>query len=390
MIVQDVISREVKGVWGSPPQEGATLTPVIKTNNMSYEGHISFDDLTYRDIPVKKLHASFLHKGDLLIEKSGGTKTHSVGYVNIFENENDTYVCNNFIFAIRPNVNIIFPKYLFFQLKYMYETGQFSDCYNKTTGIQNLKTDRYLAKSIKCPTKSEQQKITFILNSIEQAIQVKEEQLKALDELIQSRFTEMFDCIHTNKFGWNVKKIEEISTCIAGATPSTLKKEYWEGGTIPWLSSGEVHKGRIFETDKKITELGYNNCSTKLIPAHTVVLALAGQGKTRGTVAVAEIRLCTNQSICSIVNDDSVNVDYLYYYLKSQYDALRDVSNGAGGRGGLNLKIVGNFKILLPPLPLQNQFAEFVKKAEKAKEIVKIQIKDLQELLSLKMDEYFK
>jgi len=239
-------------------------------------------------------------------------------------------------------------------------------------------------------TIEKQQRIVAELDNIEEGIRVKEEQLKALDELIQSRFTEIFGNIHTNKFGWSIKKIEEIATCIAGATPSTLKEEYWEGGTIPWLSSGEVHKGRIFDTDKKITESGYNNCSTKLIPAHTVVLALAGQGKTRGTVAVAEIRLCTNQSICSLVTNKSINTDYLYYYLKSQYEALRDASNGAGGRGGLNLKIVGQFKILLPPLPLQNQFAEFVQKVESAKEIVKIQIKDLQELLALKMDEYFK
>ena len=272
-------------------------------------------------------------------------------------------------------------KYLFYAMKCL----RFTPFSHKRLWISE-----YSKLKIQHRSSQEQNKIASELNNIEQGIKVKEEQLKALDELIQSRFTEIFGDIHTNKFGWSIKKMEEIATCIAGATPSTLKEEYWEGGTIPWLSSGEVHKGRIFDTDKKITELGYSNCSTKLIPAHTVVLALAGQGKTRGTVAVAEIRLCTNQSICSIVTNQSINTDYLYYYLKSQYQALRDASNGAGGRGGLNLKIVGHFKILLPPLPLQNQFAEFVQKVEKAKEIVKIQIKDLQELLALKMDEYFK
>lgn len=219
-------------------------------------------------------------------------------------------------------------KYLFYFLSYYIHILR-----AQTTGgvIKFIKLGNLTEAPLFLPILETQKKIVAELDNIEEGIRVKETQLKALNELIQSRFAQMFGDIYTNEFKWDIKKIEEIATCIAGATPNTSKEEYWEGGTIPWLSSGEVHKGRIFDTDKKITELGYNNCSTKLIPAHTVVLALAGQGKTRGTVGVAEIRLCTNQSICSIVTNKAVNTDYLYYYLKSQYEELRNASNGAGG-----------------------------------------------------------
>ena len=141
--ISDVILKEIKGLWGDEPMDGDSVTPVIKTNNMTYEGYINYSDLTMRHIEKSKLEKGYLLKGDLLIEKSGGTKYHSVGYVNFFDGENDKYVCNNFVLALRPNATIIRPKYLFHQLKYKYESGKFADCYNKTTGIQNLQVKTY-------------------------------------------------------------------------------------------------------------------------------------------------------------------------------------------------------------------------------------------------------
>lgn len=151
------------------------------------------------------------------------------------------------------------------------------------------------------------------------------------------------------------KKISEFAELRAGATPSTLKKEYWEQGTIPWMSSGEVNQGKVSHTEKYITEKGYKNSSTKMLPINTVVIALAGQGKTRGTVAITKIPLCTNQSLCGICTDESVDSTYLYYYLKSRYQNLRDISNGDGTRGGLNLKMIGEYKVPVPSLEIQKR-----------------------------------
>jgi len=97
--------------------------------------------------------------------------------------------------------------------------------------------------------------------------------------------------------------IGEIAQCCSGATPKSGVIAYWENGTIPWMNSGEVNKETVYFTDKKITQAGYDSCSTKMIPANAVVVALAGQGKTRGTVARTRIELCTNQSLCSIISD---------------------------------------------------------------------------------------
>ncbi|MBQ6062138.1 MAG: restriction endonuclease subunit S [Prevotella sp.] len=157
---------------------------------------------------------------------------------------------------------------------------------------------------------------------------------------------------------WEVKRLGDIAELYAGATPLTTVAEYWENGTIPWMSSGEVHNGQIFKTEKAITTLGYDSCSTKMIPANSVVVALAGQGKTRGTVAITRIPLCTNQSLCSIIPNDNYNSDYLYLYLSSQYENLREISSGDGSRGGLNLQMLRDFLIPFPPLAEQERIAQ--------------------------------
>lgn len=160
--------------------------------------------------------------------------------------------------------------------------------------------------------------------------------------------------------GVEYKAIGSFANCYPGATPKTTKVEYWENGTIPWMSSGEVNQGEVLFTEKKITQAGYDNTSTKMVPPNTVVIALAGQGRTRGTVAITRISLCTNQSLCAIVVDETVISDYLLHFLRSQYQKLREVSSGDGTRGGLNLKMINNYLVPVPPLPVQREIVRIL------------------------------
>lgn len=142
----------------------------------------------------------------------------------------------------------------------------------------------------------------------------------------------------------------------SGATPSKEKREYWVNGTIPWMSSGEVNLGQVYEVEGRITQLGYDKCSTKMVPEGSVVIALAGQGKTRGTVAILRTSVCTNQSLAALVpQKEIVSGEYLYYYLKTQYAKLREVSAGDGTRGGLNLKMLKAYKVVIPSHKAQDQ-----------------------------------
>lgn len=152
----------------------------------------------------------------------------------------------------------------------------------------------------------------------------------------------------------------DICNLVTGATPSKTKKEYWENGTISWMSSGEVNNRYVFGTENKITQLGYDSTSTTIVPIHSVVIALAGQGKTRGKVAITEIELCTNQSLCSIICGERVYYKFLFHYLESKYLELRAISNGDGARGGLSLRILAPYKIPVPPLEVQEEIVHIL------------------------------
>ncbi len=173
---------------------------------------------------------------------------------------------------------------------------------------------------------------------------------------------EAADIVGFKLFGVEWKKLGEVSNIILGGTPNKNKEEYWNDGTIPWMSSGEVNKKTIYNTDNFITQIGYDNSSATMVPANSTVIALAGQGKTRGLVARIKIALSTNQSLATLVPKVNMNNDYLYYYLENQYIKLRKVSSGDGSRGGLNKDILKKYQILIPSLPVQEYVVSILDK----------------------------
>ena len=293
---------------------------------------------------------------------------------------------------INGNAMVVHPKRDIIRQPFLKYLLQGIDLSGVITGAAQPQITRQSLKPVQVsiPPIQEQEKIVAELDCLTGIIEKKKQQLDALDKLAQSIFYEMFGDPITNEKGWKRQRIGAFSSCLAGATPSTKHEEYWENGYIPWLSSGEVGKGRIYDTEKKITQEGYDSCSTRLIPAHTLVIAMAGQGKTRGTAGVAEIPLCTNQSICSIIPDERVAlVDFLYYQMQWMYTELRSISNGNGGRGGLNLKLIGGFSVILPPLDFQKEFAQQIEAIEKQTELVRRSIMETEALFNCTMDKYF-
>ena len=134
---------------------------------------------------------------------------------------------------------------------------------------------------------------------------------------------------------------------IAGGTPSTSHPEYW-GGTIPWLASTEIHQKMLDRETTHITELGLANSSAKIAPAESVLIALAGQGKTRGTAAFLLRPMALNQSLAALVSNEKMSPKFLFYLMESMYLSLREVSSGDGGRGGLNKKLLKKVSIRIP------------------------------------------
>ncbi|CAI3422486.1 restriction endonuclease subunit S [Enterococcus cecorum] len=147
---------------------------------------------------------------------------------------------------------------------------------------------------------------------------------------------------------WEQRKLGDISEIITGGTPKTTEEKYWNPKEIPWMSSGEINNMRIVKTEDSISKNGFDNSSAKWVNKNSVLIALAGQGKTRGMVAVNEIKLTTNQSIAAIQPNCSLYYEFLFHNLGKRYEELRLISSGDGTRGGLNKKIISELNIFAP------------------------------------------
>lgn len=215
------------------------------------------------------------------------------------------------------------------------------------------------------PPLAEQKRIAAILDKADAIRRKRQQAIELADEFLRSIFLDMFGDPVTNPKGWNVSNIGALCSVLTGSTPSRQENSYFSGN-IPWVKTNEVDGYIIKETEEYITEEGIRNSNCKLNPIGSIVLAMYGQGKTRGKVGILGIEAATNQACAVIHPSININMGYLYNYLKLSYETLRALGQGAG-QPNLNLSIVKNFSVLMPPIELQREFAKRVEKVEALK-----------------------
>lgn len=158
---------------------------------------------------------------------------------------------------------------------------------------------------------------------------------------------------------WDAAALRWLSNRYAGGTPDKGNDAYWEDGTIPWLNSGAVNDGYITTPSELITPEGFANSSAKWIPKGALVMALAGQGKTKGMVAQLGIATTCNQSMAAIIPAQRLDSRYLYWWLTANYQNIRNLAGGEA-RDGLNLDLLGSIPCPLPPMEEQRAIARFL------------------------------
>ncbi|HEY0926776.1 restriction endonuclease subunit S [Brevundimonas sp.] len=158
---------------------------------------------------------------------------------------------------------------------------------------------------------------------------------------------------------WSEGTLRWLSKRYAGGTPDKTREDYWTDGTIPWLNSGSVNQGLIRVPSAFITEDAFANSSARWVPAGALVMALAGQGKTKGMVAQLGLPSTCNQSMAAIVPSAELEARFLFWWLNSNYQNLRNMAGG-DNRDGLNLELLGNVGCPIPPLEEQAAIAAFL------------------------------
>lgn len=167
--------------------------------------------------------------------------------------------------------------------------------------------------------------------------------------------------------GWGVRPLSDIAHITSGGTPSKTKPEYWLNGSIPWIRTTEVQNCILNpeDTQEYINELGLKNSSAKLVPPGTVLLAMIGQGKTRGQVALLKFKATTNQNCAAIIFNDDQDSEFYFNFLLSQYENIRGMSNSAG-QSNLSGALVKAIRVPVPPLPEQKKIAQILSTWDKA------------------------
>lgn len=241
--------------------------------------------------------------------------------------------------------------------------------------------------SIEIPNISEQNKIAQTLCKVEQLVNFRKQQLAKLDGLVKARFVEMFGVVH-NSVLYPYVPVKSFTSVVSGGTPNRNVSEFWNNGGIRWVKTTELQNNVICNTDEKITQAGLDNSSAKIIPPNTVLIAMYGQGKTRGMTGYTSIECATNQACACILPCEQFNQNYLWRYMILSYDKLRDMAKG-GNQPNLNIGIIKNFPVLKPPIELQNDFAAFAERVDQQKQTIQQSLEKLELMKKALMQEYF-
>lgn len=257
----------------------------------------------------------------------------------------------------------------------------------KGAAQKNLDMKAFKEMLIPVPPLSVQESIVSELDMLSGIISKHKALQEEYDRLEQSIFYDMFGDPVTNEKGWEVKKLEEVASIGTGSTPDRKNESYYNGN-IPWVKSTEVCNEEIFKTQEYISEeaLTHSNCT--IYPKDCILMAMYGQGKTRGQVGILRIEACTNQAVAAIIHDKTINTTFLFEQLKHKYHDIRAMANGCN-QSNLNLSIVKSIKIIVPPLSLQQSFADKISAIEQMKAKNKAAQEEAEMLFNERMAYYF-
>ncbi|HUT96427.1 MAG TPA: restriction endonuclease subunit S, partial [Candidatus Paceibacterota bacterium] len=302
-----------------------------KTNTISVS-----NEALGADLKVK--NRILLKPGDLVIGKMHTQN----GSFAIADQE---YVSTGTFVPFQLDDTKINPKYLFISLKPAFSKLGIEDA----TGRETYKTDEILTLKIPFPPLEVQNEIVEKIEKQKQII----EGAERIEESFQISFPSIVDTV----------KLKDITESIGtGSTPSRSNPDYFNG-TINWILTTEVNETELSVSEEKLTEKAIKDYGLKVYPPNTILLAMYGQGQTRGRTAITKIPAAITQNCAGIIIDTSKAEPYfVWYYLRSIYKLIRGQDYSGGGVPHLNLEIVKNIMISLPSLEAQRQIVEKIER----------------------------
>ena len=230
----------------------------------------------------------------------------------------------------------------------------------RSNGLLNVSKDQFFGVEIPTPQRGEQQKIADCLASLDEVIAAQGRKVEALKAhkrgLMQQLFPREGETRPRLRFPefrdapeWAQAPVRELFDTASGGTPDRSNPDYW-GGSIPWVTTSLVNFNSITTADEYISEAGLQSSSAKVFPKGTVVVAMYGQGKTRGQAALLQVEAATNQACAALLPNSEIAPWFVFFSFCGRYEELRALSN-SGGQENLSQGLIRELMFSYPTNP---------------------------------------
>lgn len=349
----------------------------VDRNKMGYAGITDLEK--YSDFVMQD--------GDILMSHIN-SETH-LGKTALYEKEGDEIIIHGMnLLSLRPNKDLITSKYAFYYLSSQSFLRQIPNITKKSVNQASFTVSALKELAFPILSIEEQKKITLDLDKVNDLISLRKQQLSKMDELVKSRFVELFGDPMTNSNGYVLKKYGDLFELNAGGTPSKQKSEYWDNGTISWIGSNMCQNTVIYENDGNyITEEGLKHSSARMFPVDTVLIALVGA--TIGKTALLKFETTTNQNLLGVrgIRESGYTPEFIFHYTQGLYQKFLNI--GDGGFAMASKGFISELPVPVVDLALQEQFAAFVEQVDKSKLAIQKSLEKLETLKKSLMQKYF-
>ena len=339
----------------------------VKRGLPFYQGNADFGELypiakTWCDAPKKTAK-----KNDILISVRA-----PIGAINY----TSEFCCIGRGLAAITVEDDIDRNYIYYFLK-----AKNSELINQGTGSTFKAIGRPVLEMLKVPAISEKQKILIIksMDFLVDIIKLRKKELFLLDELIKARFIEMFGEPVNNDKGWVKDSVERLCREIyGGGTPSKSHPEYYEGGKIPWITSKDMKTDILIDSQIHINEDGVANSTARIVPKNSVIMVIrSGILKHTLPVAINAVPVTVNQDLKVFVAGNRIVTKFLAYQFKMME---RDILSGVRAVTADNIEFdaLKRRELIVPPIELQQEFADFVEQVDKSRFDIKKSITEIE------------
>lgn len=353
----------------------------IATGDLSENIITSYNEITY-DMRPSRANVE-VETGQVIFARMKDTKK-----VLLIDDENVDFIYSTGFCVFEPTkailsdyLRLILNSDLFQNQKDKYSKGATQKAINNT-GLKKIQ--------IPLPSLETQKKIVEVLDKAQDLIDARKEQIRLMDELIQSVFYEMFGDPVTNPKGWEVRTVEKVcANIMGGGTPSKSNLDFYVGD-IPWVTPKDMKIDFISDSMDHINEDAINNSSAKLIPENSVLMVIrSGILKRKLPVAINKRCVAVNQDMKAfIINKNFTNSEFFMYFWKSCENYILSKVRAVTA-DNIEFKQIKDMQYILPPCELQNEFSEKVQQIQTNKTLLEMSLCELENNLSGLMQSAF-